>query len=186
MTAGFDPPPPPGASPGPGDPPVPSAPPPPPGSSASLAPVPPCEPMARPDRRRHHRSRPRPQQPGWVPPAAARRRRRAGSAFAGWSLGVIAVIAAVLGYQYWDQQQNYKAGHEAYLAADCAAAIVPLRKAADGSGDTATQAEAELQECQALLDGSDRDHRRQPVRRPARLQRVPASSTATARWPTRP
>jgi hypothetical protein len=70
-------------------------------------------------------------------------------------LGVIAVIAAVFGYQYWDQQQNYKAGHEAYLAADCAGAIVPLRKAADGSGDTATQAQAELQECQALLEGSD-------------------------------
>ncbi|HEY6570305.1 MAG TPA: hypothetical protein VIZ22_08455 [Candidatus Limnocylindrales bacterium] len=68
---------------------------------------------------------------------------------------MIAVIAAVFGYQYWDQQQNYKAGHEAYLAADCAGAIVPLRKAADGSGDTATQAQAELQECQALLEGSD-------------------------------
>ena len=150
MSAGFDPPPPPGGTQAPGDPPVPGAPPPPPDSlgQPGPAPMPSAEPTpASP-------FEPAPGQPDWVPPAPAPPRK--GRLRLRWLvLGVIGVIAAVLGYQYWDQQQNYKAGHEAYLAADCSAAIVPLRKAADGSGDTATQAEAELEECMALLKGSD-------------------------------
>lgn len=143
MTAGFDPPPPPGANPGPLDPAVPASPPPPPGQPG-LGPTPfSADPVGAPT------YPPEGGQPAVAAPRKGRFRLR-------WLvLGVIAVIAAVFGYQYWDQQQNYKAGHEAYLAADCAGAIVPLRKAADGSGDTATQAQAELQECQALLEGSD-------------------------------
>ena len=157
MTAGFDPPPPPGGTPAPGDPPVPSAPPPPPGSfgQPAPAPMPPAPaPMAAAEPAPASPFEAAPGQPGWVPPAAAPPRK--GRFRLRWLvLGGIAVVAAVLGYQYWDQQQNYKAGHDAYLAADCSAAIVPLRKAADGSGDTATLAEAELQECQALLEASD-------------------------------
>ena len=158
MTAGFDPPPPPGGPPAPGDPPVPSAPPPPPdalGQSAP-APTPPAPaPMAAAEPTPSSPFEAAPGQPGWVPPAAEPPKK--GRLRLRWVvLGVIAVIAAVLGYQYWDQQQNYQAGHTAYLAADCSAAIVPLRKAADGSGDTATQAQAELEECLALLEASDR------------------------------
>ena len=157
MTAGFDPPPPPGGIPAPDDPPVPSAPPPPPDplGQPGPAPIPPTPaPMVAAEPAPASPFEAAPGQPGWVPPAAAPPRK--GRFRLRWLvLGAIAVVAAVLGYQYWDQQQNYKAGHEAYLAADCAAAIVPLRKAADGSGDTATQALAELQECQALLAGSD-------------------------------
>ena len=141
MTAGFDPPPPPGVNAGPIDPPAPSVPPPPPGSAGQPAPAP----MPQPAPASPFEGG----QPAAAQPKKGRFRLR-------WLvLGLIAVVAAVFGFQYWDQQQNYKAGHDAYLAADCAAAIVPLRKAADGSGETATQAQAELQECEALLEGSD-------------------------------
>ena len=159
MSAGFDPPPPPGASPGPADAPVPSAPPPPPGSlgQSAPAPMPPAQEPIAPHPAPASPASPfegAPPQAGVVPPVAAPPK-KGGHRLRWVVLGVVAVIAAALGYQYWDQQQNYKAGHEAYLAADCTAAIVPLRKAADGSGDTATQAQAELQECMALLEGSD-------------------------------
>jgi tetratricopeptide (TPR) repeat protein len=65
-------------------------------------------------------------------------------------------IGAFAFYENWQQEQNYQAGHQAYLQADCAGAADPLRKAADGepgtrNSDVARKAEAELQECEALL-----------------------------------
>jgi tetratricopeptide (TPR) repeat protein len=59
-------------------------------------------------------------------------------------------------YENWQQERNYQAGHQAYLQADCAGAVDPLRKAASGEpgtrgNDVALKAQAELQECEALL-----------------------------------
>lgn len=59
-------------------------------------------------------------------------------------------------YENNQQEQNYNAGHTAFMAADCATAVGPLGKAASGEpgtkdSDVARKAEAELQECQALL-----------------------------------
>ena len=72
------------------------------------------------------------------------------------------VLGAVVGlggfglYQIWQQEQNYQAGHAAYVAADCASAVGPLGRAAAGDpgsadSDVAIKATAELQECEALL-----------------------------------
>lgn len=71
-------------------------------------------------------------------------------------IGCIAVGAFAF-YENWQQEQNYQAGHTAYLAADCAAAVGPLDKAASGEpgtkdSDVARTAEAELTECQTMLD----------------------------------
>jgi hypothetical protein len=68
----------------------------------------------------------------------------------------ILVIGGFGFYQNWQQEQNYQAGHQAYLKADCAAAVGPLRSAASGEpgskkSDVALKAQAELQECEALL-----------------------------------
>jgi hypothetical protein len=74
-------------------------------------------------------------------------------------LGCVAIGALAL-FQNWQQEQNYTAGHSAYTAADCATATGPLGKAASGDpgtkdSDVARKAEAELQECEALLAASD-------------------------------
>jgi tetratricopeptide (TPR) repeat protein len=63
-------------------------------------------------------------------------------------------------YENWQQEQNYNAGHAAYLKADCATAVGPLGKAASGDpgtkdSDVADKAQAELEECQALQAGDD-------------------------------
>jgi hypothetical protein len=76
---------------------------------------------------------------------------------------VVAVVSLGLGaygIQTWQQEQNYQAGHAAYLTADCTTAIGPLRSAAEGdpgspSNDTAGKAEAELEECEAILAAAD-------------------------------
>lgn len=75
-------------------------------------------------------------------------------------LGMIALGCAALGglfvYETRQQEQNYAAGNAAYMAADCAAAIDPLDKAARGEpgtaeSDVAFKAQAELQQCNELL-----------------------------------
>jgi hypothetical protein len=73
---------------------------------------------------------------------------------------VVVVLAGSYFYQGWQQEQNYQAGHAAYLTADCATAIGPLRRAADGEpgsddSDVALKARAELQECEGLLAADD-------------------------------
>lgn len=74
--------------------------------------------------------------------------------------GVLLIACVGIGgfafYEIWQQEQNYNAGHAAYMAANCAAAEEPLRKAASGDpgtadSDVALKAEAELQECAVLL-----------------------------------
>ncbi|GAB4109528.1 MAG: hypothetical protein Fur005_18850 [Roseiflexaceae bacterium] len=76
-------------------------------------------------------------------------------------MGVIALGCVGIGglafYENWQQEQNYQAGHAAYLNADCATASDPLAKAASGNPGTkdsevARKAEAELQECQAFTE----------------------------------
>ncbi len=71
-------------------------------------------------------------------------------------LGCVA-IGGLATFQNWQQDQNYATAHAAYLNADCASAFVTLRKVADGDPgtkdrDVARKAEAELQECQVMLD----------------------------------
>jgi hypothetical protein len=77
-------------------------------------------------------------------------------------LGVIVLGCVAIGgiamFQNYQQDQNYATGHTAYTNADCATAVEPLRKAANGDPgtkdrDVARSAEAELQECEALLEG---------------------------------
>jgi hypothetical protein len=63
-------------------------------------------------------------------------------------------------YQTWQQEQNYNTGHLAYTQDNCAGAIGPLGKAASGEpgtkdSDVALKAEAELQECEALLQADE-------------------------------
>jgi tetratricopeptide (TPR) repeat protein len=76
-------------------------------------------------------------------------------------LGVIVLGCIGLGglffFQTWQQEQNYNAGHAAYTTGDCATAMEPLTKAANGDpgtrdSDVARSAQADLDECQALTD----------------------------------
>src|SRR5262245_37513070 len=76
-------------------------------------------------------------------------------------LGVIVLgcigIGGIAFYQNWQQEQNYNAGHAAYTAGDCATALGPLTSAANGDpgtkdSDVARNAQADLDECQALTD----------------------------------
>lgn len=65
------------------------------------------------------------------------------------------LIGGLAFYENWQQEQNYNAGHAAYLQADCAAAMGPLGKAASGDPGTAgseiaLKATAELQECESF------------------------------------
>jgi hypothetical protein len=87
-------------------------------------------------------------------------------------LGVIALGCVALGglffFQTWQQEQNYAAGHKAYEAADCATAVEPLRKAASGDpgskdSDVAKKAEAELQECEAIVAAEEADKAGNPA-----------------------
>lgn len=100
--------------------------------------------------------------PGWTPPAPSQP--ASGGKRRGirkrWIVLVVVVAFGGLGlFLTWQQEQNYQAGHAAYLTADCATAIGPLRSAADGPGsndtDAAMKAKAELQECDALLAADD-------------------------------
>jgi hypothetical protein len=76
---------------------------------------------------------------------------------------VLAVVVALAGiglFRSWQQEQDYQAGHAAYLAADCATAVGPLGSVAKGSSgssgnDVELKARAELQECEAFLDADD-------------------------------
>jgi hypothetical protein len=82
-------------------------------------------------------------------------------------LGCVGIGAFAL-YENWQQEQNYQAGHQAYLQADCAGAIDPLRKAASGDpgtrdSDVARKAEAELQECEALLEADALAEQKKPA-----------------------
>lgn len=66
-----------------------------------------------------------------------------------------ALIGGLAFYETWQQEQNYNAGHAAYLQGDCATAVGPLGKAASGDpgtagSDVALKATAELQECEAF------------------------------------
>ncbi len=75
-------------------------------------------------------------------------------------LAVVVALAGVGGFLAWQQEQDYQAGHTAYLAADCATAVGPLGSVAKGSSgssgnDVELKARAELQECDALLDADD-------------------------------
>lgn len=79
------------------------------------------------------------------------------------SLGCVGLIllscvgmTGVYFYGAWQQERNYQAGQQAYLAADCATAAEPLGKAArgepgDADSDVARKAQAHLQECESLL-----------------------------------
>ena len=84
-------------------------------------------------------------------------------------LGVVVAVLAAGGYQLWQDEQAYKTGHAAYLAADCASAVGPLRKAGGNekasSSDTDTElaARAELQECEALLAAGDLNTQGKPA-----------------------
>lgn len=71
-------------------------------------------------------------------------------------IGCVSIGGLAL-YETWQQEQNYNAGHAAYMQADCAAAEGPLGLAASGDpgtagSDVALQAQAELQECNELLE----------------------------------
>jgi hypothetical protein len=73
---------------------------------------------------------------------------------------VAIVVVAGVGIGYYvsqQQQEDYDEGHAAYMAADCASAVGPLRDAAEGDwdDDLAAKAEAELQECEAFLAAGD-------------------------------
>jgi hypothetical protein len=106
------------------------APPGPPGPSAWI-PGPPSPPPSAPQRRGGRRR--------WLVVAAV----------------AVVVIAGLGVFLNWQREQNYQTGHQAYLKADCAGAVGPLRSAAGESssdkGDVALKARAELQECDALL-----------------------------------
>jgi hypothetical protein len=57
-------------------------------------------------------------------------------------------------FETYQQQQNYDQGHQAYLQADCASAVEPLTKAANGepgTADSARQAAVELSACESLM-----------------------------------
>lgn len=74
-------------------------------------------------------------------------------------LGCVGISAFAL-YQNSLQEQNYNAGHAAYTNGDCATAVEPLTKAASGEpgtkdSDVARNAQAELQECEALIAADD-------------------------------
>jgi hypothetical protein len=100
-----------------------------------------------------------PPPPAAPAPAAPRR-----SLFARLGLGCLGLIVlscvgigGLFFYETWQQEQNYNAGHTAYMAADCATAQEPLGKAARGEpgtaeSDVALKAQAELQECEELLN----------------------------------
>jgi hypothetical protein len=71
-------------------------------------------------------------------------------------------------YENWQQEQNFNAGEQAYLKADCAAALEPLRKAARGEpgtrdSDVARKAQARLQECEALVAATDLAKQNKPA-----------------------
>ena len=66
-------------------------------------------------------------------------------------------LGGVGAYGVWKKEQDYQAGHAAYLAGDCAYAVGLLSNAAEGSSgssgnDTELKARAELEECEALID----------------------------------
>lgn len=117
-----------------------------------LAPAPPAGPPAPPGP---------PGPSGWItgppsPPSVAAGPRKGGGRRRWLVIGAVAVVViAGLGiYQNWQQEQTYQTGHQAYLKADCAGAVGPLRSAAGESSnksDVALKARAELQECDALL-----------------------------------
>ncbi|NTU86210.1 MAG: hypothetical protein HGA45_43930 [Chloroflexales bacterium] len=92
-------------------------------------------------------------------PAAPPKKRGPLARIAVGCLGVVVLGCVLIGgfmfYETWQQEQNYKAGHAAYLQADCASAAGPLGKAASGDpgsaeSDVALKAAAELQECEAF------------------------------------
>jgi hypothetical protein len=73
------------------------------------------------------------------------------------SLLVLACVAfsGLVWYQDRQQKQNYAQGHAAYLQANCASAMEPLTKAANGdpgstSNEVAALARSELAECEAF------------------------------------
>lgn len=75
-------------------------------------------------------------------------------------------VAGLAFYENWQQERNYQAGHQAYARADCEAARDPLQKAASGEpgtsgSDVALKAEAELQECEALIAADELDRQGQ-------------------------
>jgi hypothetical protein len=83
-------------------------------------------------------------------------------------VAVIAVVAGVALFRNWQQEQEYQTGHQAYLKADCAAAIGPLgnvaKDASDSSkNDTALKAKAELQECNAVVAADKLDSAGKPA-----------------------
>ncbi|NJM07420.1 hypothetical protein HC891_16400 [Candidatus Gracilibacteria bacterium] len=93
------------------------------------------------------------------PPVPAPKKRGPLPRIAAGCLGVIVLGCALVGgfafYEIYQQEQNYNAGHAAYLQADCATAVGPLSAAASGNpgsadSDVAFMAQAELQECEAL------------------------------------
>ncbi len=71
------------------------------------------------------------------------------------SLAVVVVVGIGFAAYYvsGEQQRDYDKGHEAYLEGNCADAVGPLGEAAsaDDDEDLARSAEAELDECEALL-----------------------------------
>jgi hypothetical protein len=87
-------------------------------------------------------------------------------------MGVIALGCVAIGglffFQMQQQEQNYAAGNKAYVTGDCATAIGPLGKAASGDpgskdSDVARKAEAELQECQAIIAAEESDKAGDPA-----------------------
>lgn len=103
---------------------------------------------------------PSPTPPSPVPPPTPKKPNRIVRLGIG-CLGVIVLgcvaIGGLVAFQNWQQDQNYATAHAAYLNADCDSAFVTLRKVADGDPgtkdrDIARKAEAELQECQLMLD----------------------------------
>ena len=100
--------------------------------------------------------------PGWRPPpdAPPTKKSRRGRNIVVAIIAVVAVAGGARLYAAYQQQQNYNTGHTAYLVGDCGNAIGPLSKAASGDpgskdSDVVPKAEAELEECEALMAVDD-------------------------------
>ena len=105
-------------------------------------------------------SSPPPAAPWSAPPPVPATPRRRGIRKRWVVAAVVVALVGVGGFQVWQREQTYQTGHAAYLAADCAAAVGPLRTVAEaesgsGASDVVLKATAELLECEAVMAADD-------------------------------